>query len=324
MNKLVKRFQVKILFSVLLIFGSWLGHSALAQTPVIKTSVDKNEILIGQQIKYRVEISFPINKYRLQWFDLPQEMNHFAIVAKDKVDSATNQDINTFGQTIILTSFDSGMQFIPAMPLRINALNGDDAFTMFTDSIPINVMHSPLDSIQPFHDIKTIIEVKGGGWQWWVWALIIAGGILLIAIIILVIKRLRKKRQDINIFTSKLSPYEEALKSFSDLEEELLLNKHEEKEFHLRLSQIFKRYLSRKMNVNKMHLTTDDILIEITPLVVEKYSIVTLANSLRMGNAVKFAQFIPSAADSENCKNVVREMITEINSSMEKPLPNDR
>ena len=323
MNKLVKRFQFRILFVVLLICGSWPGQSVFAQKPVIKTSVDKNEILIGQQIKYRVEISFPINKYHLQWFDVPQEMNHFTIVAKDKADSATNQDINTFGQTIILTSFDSGLQFIPSMPLRINAINGEDAFTMFTDSIPINVLHSPLDSIQPFHDIKTIIEVKAG-WQWWVWALIIAGGILLIILILLIIKRYRKKKQDIDIFASKLSPYEEAVKALAALDEEQLLNKHEDKEFHLRLSQIFKRYLSRKMNVNKMHLTTNDLLIEMTPLDVQKTSIANLANSLRMGNVVKFAQFIPSVTESENCKIVVKEMITEINTSMDKTVPHDR
>lgn len=297
--------------------------SVFAQTPVIKTSVDRNEILIGQQIKYRVEISVPINKYSLQWFDVPAEINHFTIVAKDKVDSATNQDINTFGQTIILTSFDSGRQFIPALPLRINSFDGSEAFTMLTDSIPINVLHSPLDSIQPFHDIKTIIEVKAG-WQWWVWALIIAGGILLIALIILIIKRLRKKKEGKDIFASKLSPYEEAIKSLSGLDEEQLLNNHEEKEFHLRLSQIFKRYLSRKMNTNKMHLTTDDILIELAPMEVQKQSVVSLASSLRMGNAVKFARFIPSITESENCKNAIREMITEINSFMEKPVSNDR
>lgn len=323
MNTLVKRIQFKILFSVLLICGSWLGSSVYAQTPVIRTSVDKNEILIGQQIKYRVEISFPINTYRLQWFDVPSEVNHFTIVAKDKIDSATNQDINTFGQTIILTSFDSGRQFIPSMPLKITGINGESAATMFTDSIPINVMHSPLDSIQPFHDIKSIIEVKAG-WSWWVWALIIGGAILLLVMILLLIKRLRKKKQDIEIFASKLTPYEEAVQALSALDEEQLLNKHEEKEFHLRLSQIFKRYLSRKLKVNKMHLTTDDLLIELTPMDVEKQSVANLANSLKMGNAVKFAQFIPSATDSENCKNVVKEMITEINSSMDKPVPNDR
>ena len=146
----------------------------------------------------------------------------------------------------------------------------------------------------------------------------------MIILILLIIKRYRKKKQDIDIFASKLSPYEEAVKALAALDEEQLLNKHEDKEFHLRLSQIFKRYLSRKMNVNKMHLTTNDLLIEMTPLDVQKTSIANLANSLRMGNVVKFAQFIPSVTESENCKIVVKEMITEINTSMDKTVPHDR
>lgn len=322
MNKLVKRVRLIILFVFLLIGGSWPGIDAYAQMPVIRSSVDKNEILIGEQIKYRVEISFPINKYRLQWFTAPEEFNHFEIVAKDDMDSSTINEINTFGQTMILTNFDSGRQYIPAMPLKLKAIEGEESFTMYTDSILINVMHSPLDSIQPFHDIKSIIEIKAG-WDWWVWALIIVGGILLIVLIIFLIKRFKKKKTTEEIFASKLSPYEEAVQAISVLEKEKLLEKQEEKEFHTRLSYIFKRYLSRKMNVNKMHLTTGDVLIELTPLDVEKLSIEKLANALRMGNAVKFAKYIPPASESEQCKNVVKEMIAEINSFTEKKEPND-
>ena len=322
MNKLVKRFRFIILFALLLICGSWPGIGVYAQTPVIKSSVDKNEILIGQQIKYRVEISFPINKYRLEWFTPPEEFNHFEIVAKDEIDSSTINEINTFGQTMILTNFDSGRQYIPAMPLKLKAIEGEESFTMYTDSILINVMHSPLDSIQPFHDIKSIIEVKAG-WAWWVWALIIAGAILLIALIILLIKRRKKKKTTEEIFASKLSPYEEAVQAISALETENLLEKHEDKEFHSRLSQIFKRYLSRKLNVNKMHLTTGDVLIELTPMDVKKSSIEKLANALRMGNAVKFAKYIPPAPESEQCKNLIKEMIVEIHSITDKKDAND-
>lgn len=322
MNKLVKRFRLIILFALLLICGSWPGVGVYAQSPVIKTSVDRNEILIGEQIKYRVEISFPINKYRLQWFTPPEEFNHFEIVAKDDFDSSTMSGINTFGQTLILTNFDSGRQYIPAMPLQVEDMEGAESFTMYTDSVLINVMHSPLDSIQPFHDIKSIIEIKAG-WAWWVWALIILGGLLLIGLVIFLIKRFKKKKTTEDIFAAKLSPYEEAVESLSALGKEQLLEKQEEKEFHTRLSQIFKRYLSRRMNVNKMHLTTGDILIELTPMDVQKSSIEKLANALRMGNAVKFAKFIPFATQSEQCKNVVREVITEINSFTDKKEPND-
>ena len=322
MNKLVKRFRLIILFVFVLICGSWPGMDAYAQRPVIKSSVDRNQILIGEQILYRVEISFPINTYRLQWFSPPEEFSHFEIVEKDEIDSSTINEINTFGQTMILTNFDSGRQYIPAMPLKLKAIEGEESFTMYTDSILINVMHSPLDSIQPFHDIKNIIEVKAG-WEWWVWALIIAGGILLIALVIFLIKRFKKKKTTEEIFASKLSPYEEAVQALTALGKESLLEKHQEKEFHSRLSHIFKRYLSRKLNVNKMHLTTGDVLIELTPMDVKKTSVEKLANALRMGNAVKFAKYIPPATESEQCKIVVQETITEINSLTDKKEPDD-
>ena len=310
------------LFFFLLSCGNWSGTGVHAQTPVIKSSVDRNEILIGEQIKYRIEISFPINTYRLQWFTPPEEFNHFEIVAKDEIDSSTISEINTFGQTMILTNFDSGKQYIPSMPLQLTTVNGDKKFTMYTDSILINVLHSPLDSIQPFHDIKSIIEVKAGR-PWWFWALIIAGAILLILVVIYLIKKAQKKKDTEELFASKLSPYEEAVQSISALEKEQLLEKHEEKEFHTRLSYIFKRYLSRKLKVNKMHLTTADILIELVPMNLEKSSIEKLAHALRMGNAVKFAKFIPFNTESEQCKIVVKETITEINSLTDKKESND-
>ncbi|MEO6681636.1 MAG: hypothetical protein ABIN48_02320 [Ginsengibacter sp.] len=319
----MKRILLKVLFAILLIGGDYMYHGVYAQTPVVKTSVDKNEILIGQQIKFRVEISFPINTYHLEWFTLPNKLNHFDIVAKDDIDSSLNVDYNTFGQTIILTSFDSGKQFIPAMPLRITSIEGGKSFTMYTDSIPIIVRHSPLDNVQPFHDIKTIIEIKAG-WAWWVWALIVAGVILLLILIAYLIKRFRKKKGEIPVFDSNLSPYEEAVQALLDLQKEELLKKGQEKEFHLGLSRIFKRFLSRKMNLNKMHLMTDDVLIELTPLGIQKSSISNLANSLRLGDVVKFAQHIPPVAESENCKKVVEEMILELNSSLDKNELNDR
>ncbi len=318
----MKSYRLILLYSFLLICGSLPGTGVYAQAPLIKSSVDRNEILIGEQIKYRVEISFPINKYRLQWFATPEEFNHFEMVEKDELDSTTINEINSFGQTMILTNFDSGRQYIPSMPLQLEEIEGGKSFTMYTDSILINVMHSPLDSIQPFHDIKSIIEIKDG-WEWWVWALIIAGGILLIILIIFLLKKFKKKKSTEEIFASKLSPYDEALQSLSALEKEQLLEKQGEKEFHTRLSNIFKRYLSRKLKVNKMHLTTGDVLIEMTPMDISKSSIEKLATALRMGNAVKFAKYIPPADDSRQCTNVVKEVIIEINSLTDKKESDD-
>ena len=44
----------------------------------------------------------------------------------------------------------------------------------------------------------------------------------------------------------------------------------------------------------------------------------TFANSLRIGNVVKFARFIPPAYENENCLLNTKEMITAINHLLNK------
>ena len=232
-----------------------------------------------------------------------------------------NGNLN-FGQTLVLTNFDSGRRVITLLALKLETLDGDSSFTMFTDSIAVNVLYSPLDSIQPFHDIKPIMEVKKE-WAWWVWALLGLAVILLIVWIIFLVKFLRKKKGVTELFSSKLSPYEEALQSLSALEKEQLIEMHKEKKFHSRLTEIFKRYLSRKTNLNKLHLTSDEILIELSEYDLPKQSVTEFANCLRMGNAVKFAQYVPPAYENEKCFSQTKEIITAINNFVNKKPESD-
>ena len=287
-----------------------------AQLPTVKTSVDKNNILIGQQINYRVQFSMPDNTYRLAWFSMPDSVGNFNVITRNKIDSSFSNGNLNFSQDIILTSFDSGRQVIPPQTLSVSTLDGDSTFNLFTDSIAINVTYSPTDSIMPFHDIKNIIEVKKS-FPWWAWALVALGIIILIIWILFLFKFFNKKK-DVKIFESKLSPYDEAMQSLNDLEKEDLLQQNKFKEYHSRLSDIFKRYLSRKTNTYQLHLTTDELLIELKGFDLSKEQISNFAGSLRLGNAVKFAQYIPPAYENEKAFSQTKEMITAINNIVNK------
>ena len=291
-------------------------QNADAQLPTVKTSVDKNNILIGQQINYRVQFSMPDNTYRLGWFSMPDSVGNFNVITRNKIDSSFSNGNLNFSQDIILTSFDSGRQVIPPQTLSVSTFDGDSTFNLFTDSIAINVTYSPTDSIMPFHDIKNIIEVKKS-FPWWAWALV-ALGIILLIIWILFLFKFFKKKKDVKIFESKLSPYDEAMQSLNDLEKEDLLQQNKFKEYHSRLSDIFKRYLSRKTNTYQLHLTTDELLMELNGFDLSKEQISNFAGSLRLGNAVKFAQYIPPAYENENSFLQTKEMITAINNIVNK------
>ena len=293
-----------------------------AQQPVIKTFVDKRKILIGEQIQYKVSTSMPDNTYRLSWFTIPDSLGHFQVVRQNKIDSSfINGNLN-FSQDITFTSFDSGIQVIPSFVLNIEPLRGDTTFNLLTDSIPIQVSFSPMDSVKTFHDIKSIIEVKKE-WSWWLWAVLAAVILLLIFWIRFIVKFFRKKPVSSDLFSSKLPPYEEAMQSLTDLQKQQLLQKNEVKEYHTRLREIFKRYLSRKTKTYKLNLTTDEILMELDDYGPGKEQLFAFANCLRMSSAVKFAKYLPPQNESEKCLEQTKEMITEINKNLNKKAESD-
>ena len=297
-------------------------QNIFAQPPSIKTSVDKNNILIGGQFHYRVSTSMPDNTYRLSWFTMPDTLAHFQVVRQNKIDSSfTNGNLN-FSQDITITSFDSGRRVLPSLVLNVATLQGDSSFNLITDSIPIQVSFSPMDSVTTFHDIKTIIEVKKE-WPWWWWALLGVALLLLIFWSRFLIKFFRKKKTNPDIFNSKLSPYEEAMQLLAELEQQQLLQKNEVKEYHTKLTEIFKRYISRKTKTYKMHLTSDEMLMQLDEYSTGKEQFFAFANCLRMSNAVKFAKYVPPQNESEKCLEQTKAMITEINNKLNTKTESD-
>ena len=314
-KQLKKSVYYRSVVTIILILGFVLfAQNSFAQPPSIKTAVDKNNILIGEQLHYKVSTSMPDNTYRLAWFNIGDTIGHFHVVRENKIDSSNLNGSINFSQDITITSFDSGKQVIPPLVLNMETLQGDSSFNLVTDSIPIQVSYSPMDSVATFHDIKSIIEVKKE-WAWWWWGILVVALILLFFWIRFLIKFFKKKNAP-DLFKSKLTPYDEAMQSLNDLEKEQLLQKNEVKAYHTRLNDIFKRYISRKAKTYKMHLTSDEILMDISEYNLGKEQLSTFANCIRMSNAVKFAKYIPLQYENEKCLQETREMITEINKSL--------
>jgi hypothetical protein len=314
-KQLKKSVYYKSLVTIILLLGPVLfAQNIFAQPPSIKTAVDKNNILIGEQFHYKVSTSMPDNTYRLSWFNMPDTFGHFHVVRENKIDSTyPNGNIN-FSQDITFTSFDSGRQVIPSLIINLETLQGDSSFNLITDSIPIQVSYAPMDSVATFHDIKSIIEVKKE-WAWWWWAILGVALVLLFFWIRFLIKFFKKKNTP-DLFKSKLTPYDEAMQSLNDLYKEQLLQKNEEKAYHTRLNDIFKRYISRKAKTYMMHLTSDEILMDLNEYNLGKEQLSAFANCIRMSNAVKFAKYIPPQYESEKCLQETKEMITEINKNL--------
>src|SRR5215212_8159908 len=150
------------------------SFTAYCQTPeTVKATVDKNKILIGEQIHLKVEAIIPVNQpYTVLKID---SVPHFEILQAGEPLESRIEDDKTVIQNFQLTSFDSGHWVIPAFRI---------AGEFYTDTIPIDVVFSEFDPKQNYHDIKDIIEVKveaekKNSWYWYAAASIILLGFII-------------------------------------------------------------------------------------------------------------------------------------------------
>jgi len=297
-------------YCLLLIAYCLFPIASFSQSPSVQTIADKNNILIGEQVKVTVKASFRPGVFTVHWLTLPDSIPHFEVVDPGKADTTTyKDDSKAIEQTITFTSFDSGKWTIPAFQINFDPLVDDTTLNLTTDPVPVNVMYSPPDSTNELRDIKPVMDVTIPDYTWYY----VAGGILLLCIIGYFTWRYlkNKKQKPAAVFASKLSPYDEAMQELKKLDQYNLQDAAEIKAYHSRLSEIFKRYISRKENKDLDGRTTSELLIQMKDDL-SKENISALATALRCSDAVKFAKYLPTMIESAESKDKIKETINLI------------
>lgn len=313
-SRVIKVFKIVVVINICLSFYS---QNISAQNPSVKTFIDKSDILIGEPVKYKVTASYPGKDFKVQWFTIPDSVAHFEVVERGKIDSSTNNNTTLLEQTITITSFDSGKWNTPALKINFTPVKKDATLNIYTDSIAINVRYAPADTTNQLRDIKPIMEVKIADYLWYY-----VGGVILLALILAYVLWRYFKRKKVSgkkIFQSGVSPYDEAMQSFKKLQQLNLQNPDEVKQYHVKMAEIFKWYISRKQQINIMNKTTGDVLVHLSENKMPNESITNAATALRCGDAVKFAKYLPADTESMECLNKLKDIISYIHQKTTNP-----
>ena len=300
--------NLKMRHLVLTIVASCFAFFLSYAQPVVKTTADKTEILIGQQFKLTIAAKFSGDDFFIKWISIPDSLEHFELIEKSSIDSIfSNQKLTSLSQTFTFTSFDSGKWLLPSFNIYFTGQKNDSTLKFSTDSLPMIVAFSNTDTTQTLKDIKGIREVEAVSLLWY-W---IAGAVLLILLVIMGIwfYRRSKSSKKTPLPKSGLSPYEEAMENLGKLDAFDLTIPKEVQQYHTSLIEIFRVYLSRKQNINYLNKTTGDILLSINEAYNNKEIETKVSAALRFSNAVKFAKFIPVASDSQENKKSIKESI---------------
>lgn len=287
----MKNFFYRSVFINFFLFVSLLGNAQSKAS--VKTSVDKNKILIGERFSLTAEIKFP-SKENIQ-FRAIDSIPHFEIVSKEKIDTLRTDKETKLRQVIHLTSFDSGHWYIPSFYFNKK---------IKTDSIPVDVVFSDFDPQKPYHDIKEIIEVNPiKEKEWWWYAVI--GAALLAGLLIILFKR---KKRPVVTEIKTIDPFKEAMLELEKLRKENI----SVQQFYTDVVNTFRLYIFRKKGIQSLQKTTDDLIAQLRSINVDKKQFEKLSEALRLSDAVKFAKYIPMQEDNkialENIKGAIQSI----------------
>lgn len=282
-----------------------MGLSAMTQvTPVVTAS--KEKIFIGEPVKLRFELKAISRNAEVHW-KFPDSIPHFEYVSFDTTDLLKRE--------ITITSFDSGLWAVENVTAVIPS-NVNDKEQLVTFPIKEILIEYDTTGNQLLNDVKPIIDVNAG--EAWIGFAVAAAAVIALIWLIILFRRWKKKKISTVIEESANTPLEDFLITAKRLKGEEWDTQLIQKKNFSDLSLAVKRYYERKLQQPFTRLTTDELAMQLKPYVLNE-TLINIIQTLRLGDAVKFAKF---AAPKDECLQTIERMETTIKQS-EKELKPD-
>ena len=280
------------------------------QKPIVTAKIDTTNIRIGEQFEFKITVNDTANVI------IPKldKLVGVEIVEDKKIDTIKNQLIKRY----ILTSFDSGAYYIPQQQIFIKQR------LHLTDSLLINVATVAVDTTK-----QKMFPIKANqsepyvfdDYKKYVWYGVIA---LLIIGLILYFTLKKKKEEKEEIMVPALPPFDEAIQKLQELDEKLLWQNNQVKEYYSELTEIVRGFIERELKVPALESTTDELIETLTDfndseaISTTKETIKKLRDLLREADFVKFAKSKPLSEQIEFNRKEAEEIVTELKPKKEE------
>lgn len=271
---------------------------------LVKASVDKDAILIGEPVKLLLDARMPLGS-QVSWFSL-DTIPHFEFLEKGKVDTIEGVDGKKIQQVITITSYDTGYRVIPPLSFKV----GQSVFS--TDTVGVMVAYTPFNPEADYRDIKEIEEVPNPSAGYIPW---IIGAVTLIAIALIIWLLMGKKKKELPVAEKvvELTPYEEAVSALDTLKQKGWPQPAESKYFYTQLNDVLRVFVMRKLKISSLEKTNEELIRALAVLKPDPEQFRQMAEALQIADFVKFAKYTPGDADNERNFNSIRAAITILN-----------
>ena len=264
---------------------------SFAQNPMVKAQIETSRIRIGEQFNLRISVN------EIDDVILPKlELKGLEVIDSAKIDTLKNMLI----QKYIITGFDSGSYYIPQQQVFVK----NQAY--LTDSLLVNVATIAIDTtkVKKF-PIKAIKAEPYTYDDFIIYIYILIAALVIIGFWIYWFV-IRKRKEEVEEPTYRaLPPYDEAIFKLNELDEKLLWQNNQVKEYYSELTEIVRGYIERELKVPALEKTTDEIVETLQDfndaetIETSKETIKKLKKLLQEADLVKFAKSKPLALEIE-------------------------
>lgn len=264
----------------------------MSATLDISSQVDHSEITIGDRVHYEIKVVYPKDGH----LELPSVLGNLgSFEVKDYQASDPKDAGNIKIQTwhFDLSTFTVGKYTIPPQIIEYRAGKDTTAQVFYTQPIEINVKRTSPETVKDIADIAPLVQVAAPT----PWLLYGLGGVILIVIALVLWRVLRKKAPAVAI-KPQLPPFEEAIEGLAGLKDLSLIRQNRAREFCFALSEILRRYVSRRYGIDALESTTSEFLDKARNLPVTVAQKQWLGEFCEKTDLVKFANTLLLESDA--------------------------
>jgi hypothetical protein len=283
---------------ILLIFSVGLvGNWAVGQKLSIETIIDTNKIVIGDQISVTYNILKKKNT-KLQLPILNQKLiDGIEIIGQPTMDSTDKSgSLEQISFKLIITSFDTGMYYIPPQPFVILSSGPPD--TIRSKATYLEVVGVAIDTTHTIRDIKAPENVPVTFREILPYLLMI---LVLALIVLTLVYFFRKHKKEVfKVVPEKPEEpaYITALRELDKITSQKLWQQKQVKEYYTRITYVIRWYISKRFAILALEMTSDEILVHLKSIALDQVNFHNLENLLNLADIVKFAKGEPEPEDN--------------------------
>ena len=291
-----------IKITVLLICLTGLFHPPVsAQGVRVRAVIDSTNVLIGDQLKLRLEVEQPKDA-KVEFPQIGDSISQsIEVIDQSPLDTFKldeNEQLKII-RNLTITSFDTGQQVVPAFHFKLSrdTVQQDLAslpVDFFVHSMPLDTTKGPVDIKHPYAAPVTLAEASP----------YILGAILILAIVFFIFYYIQRRKKNKPVFRKAARPREAphvlALRELERIKEDKhWLDPAQIKLFYSEVSDTLRIYIDDRFHINAMEYTTEETLqaFKQEKGTLSDKSLDQLKEILSLSDLVKFAKYHPLPDD---------------------------